>query len=451
MGANNSSRRRSSTTNSANTSAVSIPTLRFRKAVKGPNWQQDEELSWLLQIWRDDSFMFRVQTTVIVPQRFGGGNSTVQRETVLEVTYYGSSGRVVLTDANGVQTATAKIGSTFTQLFNALQGNIERKQAKVRGEHTLDGLKPTYLMFRTQRMEFKKRHQRPAHIADDLLSGGNSARGPRKSIILPDAHGLVQAIPIDEHGAPRHLAAPSNVRRESAPVLPTNYHNKPKPNKKPQHRMEEDDIMPDLGPIPDLDEAFDWEWECDGTMEEDPAPVHQLSQLFPQRVVDLIIGYAEPDELKIEPAIAPALRNGSISISRPFRPPLMGADADPNAPPVPSTLPPRAHTLFNPGFNPAAAASAAGRRVQHEADYHATPGCLRLFAEVPAQSDNIRISHHPILIKPPVVEDAKGEKRVDPDFDVTVNFLKEPTPEPVAKPTFEISHVEVFELAKWNT
>jgi hypothetical protein len=51
-----------------------------------------------------------------------------------------------------------------------------------------------------------------------------------------------------------------------------------------------------------------------------------------------------------------------------------------------------------------------------------------------------------LSIKPPAVRDPKGTTRIDPDVDVSINFIKEPTPEPVAPPRLDFEPLTKVDL-----
>ena len=181
MGGTHSSHRRTSTGGNW------IPTLKFQRVIKGRNTQQDEHITWMLQIYRDDSFMFKQETTVQVPQRFGAKHVPAQKETVQELTYYGSTGSVMLADDKGFALASAGPGSAYKQLFALHSADMDRKKARERNEFTLEILRPFFLSLRTQRVEFKKRHQRPSHIHDN-------DPGRKKSVIVPPDSALVVTV-----------------------------------------------------------------------------------------------------------------------------------------------------------------------------------------------------------------------------------------------------------------
>jgi len=459
MGGSESTRRRASTS-SADADAW-IPTLKYRKVIEGPNAQQHEEITWLFQIWRDDSFMFRQQTTVKVRKDFRNPRSEPHKEIVLQITYFGSGGRVVLTDFSGFPLASAsKIGSAFAHLYALHKADAERKHAKSRGDGSaLEALRPFHLLLRTQRVEFMKRHQRPAHISDNNATG----RKRTQSIVVPDAHGLVNTailidpamfakMSLDSDSAPPSIRVPKKKPRPGLEALHINpYAPQPsttQPRSNPKNDFKEDDLTAPAILTEELDQPFDWEWECDGIIEEGPSFITQLQTFFPPRIIDAIVSYAEPSQHKIESALpSPTLNflipqrsrgathTAAVALTEPSSPVSVHGLTPLSGPPVPPSQ--RSTSVF----------ATIRKKSPTEADFIASVGCLRIFVEVSPRTDAVKLSYHSLNIKPPAVADAKGT-RIDPDVDVNINFIKEPSPEPIALPQFEVEPIQQLVLEK---
>jgi hypothetical protein len=418
MGNNSSRRKPSSAKAVAEPNTSWIPTLKFRKIVKGPNVQQDEETTWVLQIWRDDSFMFRQQSTVVVPKDFRDPVSSLQAEIVEEITYFGSAGRVQLVDKDDYPFPNQKLGSAFSYLQALQTGAPPPKDLH------LPANTPCFVSLRTHRVEFKKRHQRPAHLPE--ITGSI-----RRKSVVPDKHGLLKTIfPESAENLPpaeetkdepkKDQNKRQSSRRFTGSATVSGY-----PSSNAKRPFRGDDVKhATLSAVPDIDEAFDWEWECDGIIDESTVPGGHLGNFFPPRVVDTILSYYAPPKHTIDP-VAPhhQISAALLAIAPHRRATEIRPGGDHNG------LPARANTLF--------ASSRAFKRNPNDADFIASPGCLRITAELPGRGEFIRISHLPLSVSSPAVKDDKGST-VDPDADVTINYIKEPSPEPISPPRFEV-------------
>lgn len=406
MGQSNSAARRRNTTVSA---GPVIPTLKFRRAIKGPNIQQDEEISWTLQIWRDDSFMFKQQSTVRVPQRFHERHAPAKTEVVQEMTYYGSSGSVVITDDKGFILPDSRQGTGFKHLFTLHAAELERKKARGSAEMPMSLTRSTFFTFRTQRMEFKKRHQRPSHLHD-------SADIPRrKSYIVPETGLLVTA----DQPEPKPIGRGSS----SQPVLPAGFRS--------------DTSDQPLMSLPDLDDAeFDWEWECDGIIDEVQYPLAPIKNILPARILDMIAQYAIPKDSLI--TVAPSHPLNVLASQSPANSPVAETKS--------ADFSPRSENEVSVYVPDAAIESEVRKKKKNptDPDFLASPGTLRITAEFGPRVESAKVTFLPVVIKP--APDKKGGHLIDPDIDGNINFIKEPLPEPVALPVLELSKANTLDL-----